>query len=91
MPLIDLLTPTLPVAQNHHRLREVVPQLCENHAESPTSCVHGDANPDNTIVTTGGAMLIDLETTHNSHPGLDLGRTVFLTALEAGGTPTARP
>jgi aminoglycoside phosphotransferase (APT) family kinase protein len=85
-PLMDLLAPTLPVTQNHQQLRDVVLQLCENHAESPTSCAHGDASPDNTIVTTSGATLIDLETTRTSHPALDLGRTVFITALETGHT-----
>ncbi len=85
-PLVDLLAPTLPVTHNHRRLREVILRLCENHAESPTSCTHGDASPDNTIVTTVGATLIDLETTRTSHPALDLGRAVFLTALEAGHT-----
>ncbi len=85
-PLTDLLAPALAAGQNHQLLHRVVLRLSENHANSPASCTHGDAGPDNAIVAIGGVTLIDLETARTGHPALDLGRTVFLTGLETGHT-----
>jgi aminoglycoside phosphotransferase (APT) family kinase protein len=46
---------------------------------SDLSCVHGDASAGNVLITPSGlGVLLDLENAHVSHPGLDVGRFLFL-------------
>ena len=43
------------------------------------SCVHGDASANNALITPSGTgVLLDLENAHVGHPGLDVGRFLFL-------------
>jgi aminoglycoside phosphotransferase (APT) family kinase protein len=53
-----------------------------------TVLIHGDAAPANVLIDRrGDAVLIDFENTTLAHPGLDVGRAIFLTGMTPAPAP----
>jgi Ser/Thr protein kinase RdoA (MazF antagonist) len=77
---LDLLRPAaaLAAAQAPHLLRTV--RVCADAAAGGV-LVHGDASPQNVLVRGHDATLIDFENAFSGHPGLDVGRAIFLIHL----------
>ncbi|AXG79241.1 phosphotransferase family protein [Streptomyces paludis] len=81
----DLIRPARSyAATTAPHLTQLLDTLVPLHAHSWAEPVltHGDAGPANTLVNRGRAVLLDCENSALAHPGLDLGRALFLTDLE---------